>query len=726
MSFKDDSPFLYRRIPSRVVMVGSVAVGGNHPIPIQSMTIHDTMDTKAVLEEAISLYHAGCQIVRMTAQGPKEAENLGVIRSELRKRGYHFPLVADIHFSPKAAIIAAQYVEKIRINPGNFADTKRFRRREYSDLEYQNELNRVGSVFLPLVIKAKDLNKSIRIGVNHGSLSDRIMNRYGDTPKGMVESALEFIDFSVHEGFFDLIISMKASNPQVMVSAVRLLIASFQEKGYDFPVHLGVTEAGSKRDGRMKSAVGISSLLMDGIGDTIRVSLTEDPIYEAEAARLILQTSLGSPDLKNELPLDHETHEKYRNRYQKMFPLKGGGLSRFPVREVTLSHFSSSLTIGGNQRHAVFLRLSDNKIDLNENTPQDIRENIQKGSQEEQKRKELLSRLTAGLRLSGEADAVWCSQEEFRLLEDVEDDSVASLPALPCILDMGIWKEELGQEKPCKKDGDTSSYQKASAFHFFLPFQEELRNQSSSTGLLSWIKGMKKPLILGLSVSLRDFPKSLEFLKTSDIFSYELLILSLHVRDVHPIDSHRLFVSHEDIATGSFPPILLQQTYTSPDTAPFEAGSRIGPLLLSGIGDSLLLDVKDYSPLENLQFSLDLLQATRLRSSKTEYISCPSCGRTLFDIEEVTHRIQEKTSHLKGVKIAVMGCIVNGPGEMADADFGYVGAGHGKIHLYRQKDLVRSNISEERAVDELIGLIRESGCWIEPPKEKLVESLYLT
>ena len=604
-------------------------------------------------------------------------------------------------------MIAAQYVEKIRINPGNFADTKRFRRREYSDLEYQNELNRVGSVFLPLVIKAKELNKSIRIGVNHGSLSDRIMNRYGDTPNGMVESALEFINFSVHEGFFDLIISMKASNPKVMVSAVRLLIASFQEKGYDFPVHLGVTEAGSKRDGRMKSAVGISSLLMDGIGDTIRVSLTEDPVYEAEAAQLILQSSIGSSDLRNELPFAQEMHEKYRNRYQKMFPIKGGGLSRFPVREVTLSHLSSSLTIGGNQRHSVFLRLSDNKIDLNRNTLQ---------------RKELLSRL-AELRLSGEADAVWCLPEEFRLLEDIEDNSIASLP---CILDMGIWKDSLGQEKPYKKDGDSSLYQKASAFHFFFPFQEELRNQRSATGILSWVKRMKKPLILSLSVSLRDFPKSLEFLKASDIFSYELLILSLHIRDIHPIDSHRLFVSHEDIATELFPPILLQQTYNSPDTAPFEAGSRLGPLLLEGIGDSLLLEVKDYSPLENLQFSLDLLQATRLRSSKTEYISCPSCGRTLFDIEEVTCRIQEKTSHLKGVKIAVMGCIVNGPGEMADADFGYVGAGPGKIHLYRQKDLVRPNISEERAVDELIGLIRESGCWRELPKEKLAEPLHLT
>lgn len=603
------SPFIYAPFETREVKIGAVGVGGNNPIRIQSMTISDTLDTEATVKEAIGLIEAGCEIVRITAPRVKEAENLKNIKAMLVERGYTTPLVADIHFLPQAAMTAVEYVEKVRINPGNFADRKFFDIREYSDEQYEEELDRIHDAFTPLVLRAKELGRTLRIGTNHGSLSDRIMNRYGDTAMGMVESALEFIRIAELYDFRDMVVSMKASNPGVMIQAYRLLVARFLKEGMKYPLHLGVTEAGEGKDGRIKSSVGIGSLLDDGIGDTIRVSLTEDSIHEIPVARKLaayFDERRGRPPRPAALPLDSVY------------------ISSFPYHEYKRRDSVSTGGIGGLEPVKIGLR---------------------SGLVDE-----------AAARARGLDFLIWHSEGSAEQQSaEQQSGSAASPGPLPRLASENI--------------ADISIYDPSDVSR------------------------------IGPELSGRPERYAAVICPEEDITrSYRLLAAEMH----------RLGLKN---------PILLLARFRNLEEAMYLASIHFGALLLDGIGDAVCIDVPDLragagDPL--LDLSLDLLQAARLRLSKTEFISCPSCGRTLFDLQETTARIKARTGHLKGVKIAIMGCVVNGPGEMADADFGYVGAGPGKIHLYRGKEVVKKSIPSETADEELVLLIKEHGMWMEP------------
>ena len=623
-------PFLRRRFLTREVLVGQVAIGGPNPIRLQSMTIADTMDTDATVAEAIALYRAGAEIVRITAPGPADAENLANIKKRLVDEGSDFPLVADIHFAPRAALIAVEHVEKVRINPGNYADRKKFQVREYSDAQYADELGRVRESFLPLVRRAREIGRALRIGTNHGSLSDRIMNRFGDTPEGMVESALEFIWICRDEDFHDIVVSMKASNPRVMVHAYRMLVARFRAEGLDYPLHLGVTEAGDGVDGRMKSAVGIGALLEDGIGDTIRVSLTEDAIHELPAAERIARPYNRAIAPSKVGPGDSALIGAYVS-----------GVSCFDYRRVATNPVNwSELTVGGETRPALFLGLAPSEI----------------------------ARAPA-LNARG-ADAFLVARPDSHTSGTTEND---------------VWllagSERLSWTVPVPD----------------LPSRGVLclRADHADFGLHALAPQLAKSQGLILTLD----PGSIQ--EGQLLQDYRRLVARL----MHMID---------DGVLQALPPLLLRASYQNAEEALYRGSIEVGGLLIDGIGDAIMITVPDQPVTEALQFGLDLLQSVRLRLSKTEFISCPSCGRTLFDLQTTTARIKERTAHLKGVKIAVMGCIVNGPGEMADADFGYVGAGPGKIHLYHGKDLIKANIPTSEAVDELIGLIRDHGLWSDP------------
>lgn len=625
-------PFSRCRFPTREVMVGDVGIGGSNPIRLQSMTIADTMDTEATVAEAIALFRAGAEIVRITAPGPADAENLANIKRRLVDEGFDFPLVADIHFAPKAALIAVEHVEKVRINPGNYADRKKFQVREYSDDQYADELGRVRESFLPLVRRARELRRVLRIGTNHGSLSDRIMNRFGDTPEGMVESALEFIRICRDEDFHDIVVSMKASNPRVMVQAYRMLVARFRAEGLDYPLHLGVTEAGDGVDGRMKSAVGIGALLEDGIGDTIRVSLTEDAIYELPAAERIARPYQGAATQPETTTAESVLIQSYQN-----------AVSCFDYRRLATGSVRwNELALGGQARPALFLTLAPSET------------------------------ASASALVARGADAFLVAPPEF--------DANTTLP-----------------------DGDDVH---------LLAGSERLAWTDGASGLPS--RG-----VLTLRADQADFGLTA---MAPQLSQANRLILTLDPRSIQEgrlLHDYRRLVAQlarlvREGLLQEMPPLLLRASYENPEEALYRGAIEIGGLLIDGIGDAVLITVPGQPAAEALQFGLDLLQSVRLRLSKTEFISCPSCGRTLFDLQTTTARIKERTAHLKGVKIAVMGCIVNGPGEMADADFGYVGAGPGKIHLYHGKDLVKANIPTSEAVDELIGLIRDHGLWSDP------------
>lgn len=581
-----DELYSYNRRESRVVTVGKVAIGGDNPIRIQSMITSDTRDTNACVQEIIQLAEADCEIVRLTAQTRKYAENLEHIAKAVRLNGCDVPLVADIHFKPDAAFEAAKWVEKIRVNPGNYADKKKFEIREYSDEQYNDELQRIAEKFTPLVQLCHSKKRAMRIGTNHGSLSDRIMNRYGDTPLGMVESALEFATIARAYDYHNFVFSMKASNPKVMIEAYRLLVARLRESGADwnYPIHLGVTEAGDGEDGRTKSAIGIGSLLSDGIGDTVRVSLTEDPIHEIPVAKALIAGV--NKDFLNSHPCLLKLQTPYDPyQFKKRFATEIKG---------------KRITIGGN------------------NVP-----------------------------------LVFTTKEKWQALEHKI--------------------EKLGEYKP------EAIIEEENIFYVNPQDQTALKkiNALTETPIISVSNDCKLPVI------------------------YAFRMLASQIETRFPILLKDTFSPATSAENENFQNVLLT------------ASRNIGALLCDGIGDAVLIQGL-HAPSQSLRIAYNTLQASGARIFKTDYVACPSCGRTLFNLQETTQKIRSATGHLKGVRIAIMGCIVNGPGEMADADFGYVGGAPNKINLYVGKTAVKFNIPEQNAVIELVELIKEHNKWIEP------------
>ena len=663
-------PWLTRRRVTRVVQVGDVGVGGDHPIRIQSMTNTDTMDTRGTVDQIEKLSAAGCEIARVTAPSIRDAENLREIKKSLEGRGVEIPLVADIHFTPNAALIAADFVEKVRINPGNYADKKKFEIREYTDLEYADELARVADRFRPLVLRCKQNGVAMRIGTNHGSLSDRVMNRHGDSPLGMVESALEFLDVCEDEAFFDIIFSMKASNSHVAIQAYRLLAARLEERSEgkaSYPFHLGVTEAGDAEDGRIKSAIGIGSLLEDGIGDTIRVSLTENPVREISVAEKIARRSerrwsedsaLGDLRLDLQPSMDPYSHVRRESRAIRMPSLSLG--DTHPVRvELELSRREDWLVPDQTARtlRAAFSSVADVEC-----------ESLLVGVADEESARRFSAFHAAleeeGLEIPLSARVpLGCLDDAFELPDEMERLVVVVLPSCS--------RESL--ETACRV-----AVGKGVALEWCL-----VGEAAELSVLIDQV----------LEVAKLQPPPSV-------IFSVE------SKRAVH--GARQLAAELEARKAGDHP-IVLRHTWTNSgdqEVGMIGASIELGAPLCDGIGDMISLGgVSDAG--NALDIAYRILQGARLRTTRTEYISCPSCGRTLFDLEETTARIKSATSHLKGVKVAIMGCIVNGPGEMADADFGYVGSGPGVVTLYAGKDVVARNVAEDQAPDRLLELIGE-------------------
>ncbi len=636
--------YQYSRLKTREINIGGVLMGGNQPIRIQSMTTTDTMDTQATVEQTIRLIHSGCDYVRITAPSLKEAENLGLIKKELRNRGYETPLIADIHFTPNAAELAARLIEKVRVNPGNYADKKKFENLSYSTSDYQAELERIYDKFSPLVKICKEYGTAMRIGTNHGSLSDRIMSHYGDTPRGMVESAMEFIRICEDLKFYNLCISMKASNTQVMVEAYRLLVKTMHEEGMSYPLHLGVTEAGDGEDGRIKSAVGIGTLLADGIGDTIRVSLTEDPEFEAPVAKALAnryEALSNAINTKPEFVVDQP--------YQLYSPYT---FERRKTEEV--------LNIGANHVPVVIYDIPNQSLV----DPQVL--------------------APVGYQYQAILDKFFIS--------DMACDYVYfgdRLPSFNCpgalgqIYDYATWLK-LNDKSQC-----------------YPLFTLDNWNKELDSAL-------NEPYFL--KIKAEDF----QALALDELNHHAILIVETGQEP--GLQWQRAFVL-QLLERKINNPVIWKRDYlniTGDEELSIRAASDFGSLLTDGFGDGLWLKAPDLLKKEKVtSLSFGILQATRSRISKTEYISCPSCGRTLFDLQETTQYIRSRTDHLKGIKIAIMGCIVNGPGEMADADYGYVGTGPGKITLYRGKSVVKKNVDTPSALDELIQIIREDGNWMD-------------
>ena len=624
----------YSRFKTREVIVGTIGIGGDNPVRIQSMTTTDTMDTKETVEQSIRMIEAGSELVRITAPSKREAENLKNIKKEIRNHGYNTPLVADIHFTPNAALIAAEIVEKVRINPGNYVDKKKFNLIEYNDESYALELDRIKDRFIPLVKVCKENDTAMRIGTNHGSLSDRILSRYGDTPLGMVESALEFVRICEEINYHNLIISMKASNTQVMVQAYRLAVAMMKKEGMNYPLHLGVTEAGDGEDGRIKSAVGIGSLLEDGIGDTIRVSLTEEPELELPVAKQLIDRYKSRGKHANIPPIVEPPFQPYNYSKRKSLLINNIGMKQVPRVILDISKGDELLY-----------------KDL-QNVGYKYSKNLDKWVIADQA-----------------VDYIYIGNKKLDI----------SLPgSLYAIQNIQYWE----------KDKQT------------LPLfsLEEYLDYEGDRGLINFI-----------DISTREFLSS-DILKLKNDDSIVLLI---NTQNDHMVaDIRRIFF--ELIKIEWKVPVIIKKEYYNITKDEFQlySSTDIGSLLLDGFGDGIWLS-SDFSNDTNIKLSFGILQATRTRISKTEYISCPSCGRTLFDLQKVTSEIRSRTNHLKGVKIGIMGCIVNGPGEMADADYGYVGTGVGKISLYKGYEVVKRNISADIAVDALIELIKANGDWVE-------------
>jgi (E)-4-hydroxy-3-methylbut-2-enyl-diphosphate synthase len=636
----------YERFLTREVKIGDLLMGAHHPIRLQSMTTTDTMDTKATVEQSIRMIEAGCELVRITAPSLNEAKNLELIKKELKARGYNTPICADIHFTPNAAEWAARIIEKVRVNPGNYADKKKFETIDYTDASYEAELDRIRQRFTPLVKICKEYGTAMRIGTNHGSLSDRILSRYGDTPLGMVESAFEFLRICEDNNYFNIVISMKASNTQVMVQAYRLLVAKMIESGRNYPLHLGVTEAGDGEDGRIKSAVGIGTLLEDGLGDTIRVSLTEEPEYEIPVAKMLA--------------------ERYRKRkdHQEIPALNSLpmaiGISTLNPFEYTRRSSKEIINIGGHNVPRVIADYS-------------AKEEITPAS------------------LFGVGYNYSVAQDKWNLTDMAVDyiylgDKKAGFEipgTLGFIYNAETWKTQKHKDRtyPLFCEG------------------EYFRSEEKSDEL--------NFVAVDINSLTKDF---IEKIKAEN-----KVVLVLDTFNEHAMPELRRMAIELDLNRCNVP-FIIKRNYANLNESQFQlySATDIGGLLIDGLGDGIWIKQKDCVSTQICNStSFGILQATRTRISKTEYISCPSCGRTLFDLQETTQKIRERTYHLKGVKIGIMGCIVNGPGEMADADYGYVGTGPGKISLYKGKEVVKKNVASENAVEELISLIKENGDWVE-------------
>ena len=687
-------PFTYHRRKTRVVNVGDVPIGGDHPIRLQSMTISDTMDTDAAVAETVQLVEAGCELVRLTAPSLNEAENLRHIKVALNRRGVRVPLIADIHFTPNAALKAAEVVEKVRINPGNYADKKRFAEREYTDGEYAAELERIEQRFKPLVLKLKQYGAAMRIGTNHGSLSDRIMNRFGDTPQGMVESALEFVRICRRYDYHDIVLSMKASNPLVMIQAYRLLAARMDEEGMDYPFHLGVTEAGDGVEGRVKSAIGIGALLEDGIGDTIRVSLTEDAVYELPAAHAIA-APYNRRQARAEVP-EIPGPEERRNPY---------GYDRRFSHEVAFG----SLAMGGNQPVRVELATSVPVTDLEGTLAQ-------------------IEALTVPAQPSGPVcEIVRLRAEtpaELQALASLNERLASLLPPLPLgesrgegpLLSLCVPLASLTDVQPLAglakivvappRENDPADWDRQARRALMWSHQHgtALEWCLSTASIPPFIRDEHGATLAGLAHTAGRLAE------LAGLFQPCPVVFSLDAPE--PLPAYRYLAAHLDARGLACPLHLKTAALHGSDDPMYQAAIQLGALLCDGFGDSIQID-SDTAPAEAVHLSYVILQAARLRMSKTEFISCPSCGRTLFNLQTTTERIKSRMSHLKDVKIAIMGCIVNGPGEMADADFGYVGSGPGKVSLYVGKECVERNIPDSEAEERLIQLIKDHGKWVD-------------
>ena len=629
----------YSRWSTKEVKIGDLSIGGRQPIRVQSMTTTDTMDTLATVEQSIRMIDAGCELVRVTAPSINEAKNLENIKRKLSNRGYNVPLIADIHFTPNAAEIAARVVEKVRINPGNYADKKKFKVFEYTDKEYSIELERIYERFSPLVKVCKKYGTALRIGTNHGSLSDRIMNRYGDTPLGMVESALEFARICEEHNFYNIVFSMKASNPVVMVQAYRLLVHHMINENMNYPLHLGVTEAGEGQDGRIKSALGIGALLEDGLGDTIRVSLTEEPEFEIPVAKKIV--------------------ERYSNRsnHDKIQEININPINPF---EYNIRKTHQVLNIGGDNVPCVI-----NDLDLLNKVTVDT-----------------LSEL--GYTYFKEDDKWGISDLACDYIDIGKKEIDFKIPGTLGIMQaFSVWKHsQKDQHYPCL---DINQY----------------LNEKNIHPKLNFIYITLSTLSDKIMYKIKDDPT---------------IVLLLDTNNEHGLaEQRRIFIKLINAKIDV--PVIIGRYYGDLTLSDLQlySSTDIGGLFIDGLGDGLYLAAENCGSLDEVNStSFGILQASRTRITKTEYISCPSCGRTQFDLQDTTAMIRSKTQHLKGIKIGIMGCIVNGPGEMADADYGYVGTGIDKISLYRGQNVIKNNINAKIATDELINLIKEDGNWIEP------------
>jgi (E)-4-hydroxy-3-methylbut-2-enyl-diphosphate synthase len=650
MHYYSESLTSYKRLKTREVKIGNLLLGNNHPIRVQTMTTTDTMDTMATVEQSIRCIEAGAELVRITAPSKNEAENLQHIKDELRKRGYNTPLVADIHFTPNAAEIAARIVEKVRVNPGNYVDKKKFEQIEYTDAEYAEEIERIRDRFTPLVKICKEYGTAMRIGTNHGSLSDRIMSRYGDTAMGMVESAMEFLRIARAEDYHNIVLSMKSSNPQVMVQAYRLLVNHMMEEfGEAYPLHLGVTEAGDGEDGRIKSAIGIGTLLEDGIGDTIRVSLTEDPELEIPVCNDIVKrySNIVSSEIVSALKKLPYSPFEYNRR--ETFEVSNIGAKHVPVVIADFSKFEK-ITPEDLQNIGYTYDAATDKWNIGD----------------------------------AAADYIFCNQ--------------------PLEFDLPGTLKVLLYHQPWLTASDKEKYVPL----FDAPqYLDDSMEKSAHLNFVMVDYGWDE---YALHAGEKLFAKLKEDKTAVICFS------SPNKNALQNIRSMFVDLMNKGIKNPAI--IICDSSHATTGESLIHYSVEAGGLLLDGFCDGVCFGHhygnKNIAPQTKLLNSIafGILQATRTRISKTEYISCPSCGRTLFDLQETTAKIRAVTNHLKGVKIAIMGCIVNGPGEMADADFGYVGSGPGKITLYRGKEVVKRNVASEVAVDELINLLKESDAWL--------------
>ena len=663
MQFYCENITTYQRLKTKEVNIGGLLLGNFHPIRVQTMTTTDTMNTEATVAQSIRCIEAGAELIRITAPSKNEAENLLNIKNELRRHGYHTPLVADIHFTPNAAEMAARIVEKVRINPGNYVDKKKFEQIEYSDAEYVEEIERIRERFTPLLKICKEYGTAMRIGTNHGSLSDCIMSRYGDTLIGMVESAMEFLCIARAESYHQIVLSMKSSNPQVMVQAYRLLIKTmFDEFGEIYPLHLGVTEAGDGEDGRIKSAIGIGSLLSDGIGDTIRVSLTEDPEFEIPVCNDLVKRLPRQLEKKHHIPVvDKLPYNPFEYKRRETFSVNNIGGKQVPVVVADMSKYEK------------------------------IRPDHLQGIG--YKYDSITDKWTIG---DAAADYIFTGNQVLDF----------ALPGtLKVIVYPAAWQQATDKSKyfPIFSDkGFSEAILKSEELNFVMIdcFSDE--------------------------TNINDFT----FLET--VANDATVVICLSTTHKYAIQAvRRMFIELLNRKIKNPVVLISDSAAQTPDEHLIHFAIETGSLFLEGMGDGICLGYSAAAQMNNMQISgrtylpvndinqftnntaFSILQATRTRISKTEYISCPSCGRTLFDLQETTAKIRAVTHHLKGVKIAIMGCIVNGPGEMADADFGYVGSGPGKITLYKGKEIVKRNINSEVAVEELIGLLKEHGAWVE-------------